>query len=78
MKLWEQSVKSQLALQDAAVPHESHFELEIRNITEYVWNKPKMHNAENKERFSVKENDEDTRAGLVKSVWFCLAWNCRF
>lgn len=29
MKFWEQSVKSQLDLQDAALPHESQFELEI-------------------------------------------------
>lgn len=56
MKFWEQRVKSQLALQDAALPHESRYELEITNTTESVWNKLSMHNVENQEiaSFAIK------------------------
>lgn len=78
MELWEQSVKSQMALQDEALPHESQFELEIRNTTESVWNKSRMHSAKSEESFAIKESDVDIKAGLVKSAWFHLSQNFRF
>lgn len=60
--------QSQLPPQDAALPHESQFKLEIRNTTESVQNKLRMHSAENQESFAIKESDVDTRASLAKSA----------
>lgn len=78
MEIWEQSVKNQVALQDAALPHESQFELEMRNTTEPVWNKSRMHGTENQESFAIKESDMDIGAGLAKTAWFHLARNFKF